>query len=173
LDKPQRLEVTFIVSRWDVISMYLGSWGARMSGLIGAVLIAIAILSLPSGRVPLDEKIGVFGLGLACAILGPLGFVWGVTLMYGTRGLVGKKVHLNIDDSGVRGWPLAPYQDRSWPRVRKARRLRGVITLPFRQFGTRAGWVLVPERALSAEQLMAFRALLASKGLMKAAKPKS
>jgi hypothetical protein len=44
--------------------------------------------------------------------------------------------------------------------------LGGVITLPFRQFGTRAGWVAVPERAMTADQLAEFRALLSSKGLM-------
>jgi hypothetical protein len=166
LDKPPRLEVVYIVSRWDVVSMYLGSWAARMVAAPGVAIVAMAILSLPPDHVPLAQKIGVLGLGLACAILAPLGLVWVLVSMCGTTRLVGKKVHLVIDDAGVQGWPLAPYQDRTWPRIRKVRRLRGVITLPFRQFGTRAGWVAVPECAFTAEQLTGFRALLISKGVL-------
>jgi hypothetical protein len=132
----------------------------------GVAIVAMAILSLPPDQVPLTEKIEVFGLGLACAILAPLVLVWVLVSMYRTTRLVGKKVHLVVDDLGVQGWPLAPYQDRSWPRIRRVRRLRGVTTLPFRQFGTRAGWVAVPERALTTEQLSAFRALLISKGVL-------
>ena len=166
MDKPPRLEVTYVVSRWDVASMYLGSWGARMVAAPGVAIVLLAILSLPSGRISLTEKIQVLGFGLALAILAPVGLVLVLMSMYGIARLIGKKVHLVIDDAGVQGWPLAPYQDRSWPRIRKVRRLRGVITLPFRQFGTRAGWVPVPERALTTEQLTAFRALLTSKGVI-------
>lgn len=166
LSEPLRLEVVYVVSRWDVISMYLGSWGARVSGGLGVGLALMAVVSLPNGRVPMEEKVQVIGLGLAIAILGPLLFVWMLVSMYGTTSLVGRKVHLIIDESGVRGWPLAPYQDRTWPRIRKVRRLRGVITLPFRQFGTRAGWVPLPERAFTPDELIAFRALLTAKGLM-------
>ena len=166
MDKPLRLEVTYVVSRWDVVSMYLGSWAARMVAAPGVAIAVMAILSLPPDHVPLTEKIEVLGLGLACAIVAPLLLVWVLVSMYQTARLIGKKVHLVIDDGGVQGWPLAPYQDRSWPRIRKVRRLWGVITLPFRQFGTRAGWVPVPERALTTEQLTAFRALLTSKGVM-------
>jgi hypothetical protein len=165
MDKPTRLEVTYLVRRWDVMSMYVGSWGARISAAIGAGLVAMAIVSLPDGQLPVDEKIRVLVLGLALALLAPIALVWMLMSMYGTGRLIGKKVSLIIDDTGVRGWPLAPYQDRTWPRIRKVRRLRGVITLPFRQFGTRAGWVALPERALTAEQLTQFRALIREKGL--------
>jgi hypothetical protein len=123
LDKPPRLEVVYVVSRWDVVSMYLGSWAARMVAAPGVAIVAMAILSLPPDQVPLTEKIEVFGLGLACAILAPLVLVWVLVSMYRTPRLIGKKVHLVIDETGVRGWPLAPYQDRTWPRVRKVRRL--------------------------------------------------
>jgi hypothetical protein len=97
-------------------------------------------------------------------------FVFG---MYGAGKLVGTTVHLSVDADGVSGWPLAPEMDRSWSTIRRARSLRGVVTLPFRQFGTRAGWVPVPERAMAPEQLSEFRGLLASKGLIKADKPES
>lgn len=147
MDKPPRLEVTYVVSRWDVVSMYLGSWGARMAAAPGVAIMLISILSFPSGRISLAEKTQVLGFGLALAIMAPLGVALGLMSMYQTARLIGKKVHLVMDDAGVQGWPLAPYQDRSWPRIRKVRRLWGVITLPFRQFGTRAGWVPVPERA--------------------------
>jgi hypothetical protein len=166
LDKPPRLEVTYVVSRWDVVSMYLGSWAARMVAAPGVGLVLLAITQLPNARYSLMDKIQTFGLWLALAILAPLVLVLALMSMHGTTRLVGKKVHLVIDDAGVQGWPLAPYQDRTWPRIRKVRRLRGVITLPFRQFGTRAGWVAVPECAFTAEQLTGFRALLISKGVL-------
>jgi hypothetical protein len=166
LDKPPRLEVTYVVSRRDVVSMYLGSWAARIVAAPGVAIMLVSILSLPSERISLAEKMQVLGFGLALAILAPLGVILVLMSMYQTARLIGKKVHLVIDDAGVQGWPLAPYQDRSWPRIRKVRRLRGVITLPFRQFGTRAGWVPVPEHALTTEQLTAFRALLTRKGVM-------
>jgi hypothetical protein len=132
----------------------------------GVAVVLVGILGLPSSDGSWGVMIEAIGFGLACAILAPLVLVWVLVSMYRTTRLVGKKVHLVVDDLGVQGWPLAPYQDRSWPRIRRVRRLRGVTTLPFRQFGTRAGWVAVPERALTAEQLTAFRALLISKGLM-------
>ena len=165
MDTPQRLEVNYVVRRWDVLSMYLGSWGARIAAAPGAVIVLMVVLALPSGRISLSEKVTMFGFGLASAILVPLGVVLLLMAQYGTARLVGKEVHLSIDGSGVHGWPLAPYQDRSWPRIRKVRRLRGVITLPFRQFGTRAGWVPVPERALEPEQLAALWDLLVRKGI--------
>lgn len=151
--------------------MYLGSWGARISAAIGAGLAVMVIVSLPDGTLPMDEKIRLFGFGVALAVLGPLLLVWMLLSMYGTGRLVGKEVHLVIDDDGVRGWPVGPYQDRSWSRIRKVRRLGGVITLPFRQFGSRAGWVPIPERAMTPQQIDDFRALLVANDLMKAPKP--
>ena len=125
MDKPPRLEVTYVVSRWDVVSMYLGSWAARMVAAPGVAIVLLAILSLPSGRISLTEKIQVLGFGLALAVLAPVGLVLVLMSIYGIPRLIGKKVHLVIDEAGVQGWPLAPYQDRSWPRIRKVRRLRG------------------------------------------------
>jgi hypothetical protein len=171
LSRSHRLEVTYTVRRWDVISMYVGSWGARTSAAIGVGLAVMVIVSLPDGTLPIDEKIKLFGFGVALAVLGPLLLAWMLLSMYGTGRLVGKEVHLVIDDKGVRGWPVAPYQDRSWPRIRKVRRLGGVITLPFRQFGSRAGWVPIPARALTTQQLEELDALLVDNGLIKAPKP--
>ena len=171
MSRSHRLEVTYTVSRWELLSMYLGSWGARMSAAIGAGLAVIVVVSLPDGTVPLDEKIRLFGFGVALAVLGPLLLSWMLLSMYGTGRLVGTEVHLVIDDDGVRGWPVAPYQDRSWSRIRRVRRLGGVITLPFRQFGSRAGWVPIPERAMTPQQLEEFHTLLIGNGLMKAPKP--
>jgi hypothetical protein len=99
--------------------------------------------------------------------VGPAFIVLGLIVLNRTEQLVGETVRLQIDDEGVRGWPLAEDLDTSWDRVRRARRLGGVIALPFRNFGTRAGWIPIPERALTPEQLSDLRVLLAKKGLMK------
>jgi hypothetical protein len=122
-----------------------------MAAAPGVAIVLLGILGLPSSDGSWGVTIEAIGFGVACAVVAPLLLVWMLLSMYHTARLIGKKVHLVIDDAGVQGWPLAPYQDRSWPRIRKVRRLRGVITLPFRQFGTRAGWVPVPERALTTE----------------------
>lgn len=164
MDKQPRLEINYVVTRWDVISMYLGSWGARLTALPGIVLMVMAILSW-SSSLPMGEKVEVLGVGLVSAAAAPAALVYYLCARYRTLRIVGGKVRLVVDESGVHGWPVAPYQDRSWPRMGKARRLRGVITLPFHQFGTRAGWVPVPERALTAEQLAMLKVLLAGRGL--------
>ena len=123
MDKPPRLEVVYVVSRSDVVSMYLGSWAARMVAALGVAIVLVGILGLPSSDGSWGVMIEAIGFGLACAILAPLVLVWVLVSMYRTTRLVGKKVHLVIDDLGVRGWPLAPYQDRTWARIRKVRRL--------------------------------------------------
>jgi hypothetical protein len=168
MGKLDRIEVTYVVDRRDLLFMYLGSWACRLAAAPGAAIILMAIVALPSPNDPPGQSLEVFAFGLALAIGGPLLLVLMVFGQYGNAGLVGKKVHLTIDESGVRGWPLAPYQDRTWPTIRRVHRLGGVITLPFRQFGTREGWVPIPARALTSEQRSALSALLVRKGLMKA-----
>ena len=170
MDKLERLEVTYVVGRRDLLFMYLGSWVGRLAAVPGAAIVLMAIVALPS-NISLGEDLEGLGFGLALAIGAPLVLVLMLAGRYGTAQLVGKKVHLTIDASGVHGWPLAPYQDRTWPRIRKVHQLGGVITLPFREFGTRAGWVPVPVRALTPEQRSELAGLLVRKGLMN--EPKS
>lgn len=77
-------------------------------------------------------------------------------------------INIHIDGTGIEGWPFWPDQDRTWESIKAARRLRGVITLPFPDpLGLRRGWVVIPERALSQQQRVEFNELLESRGLLK------
>jgi len=167
VDKLERIEVTYVVGRRDLLFMYLGSWVGRLAVVPGAAIGLMAIVALASPKDPPGQSLEVFAFGLALAVGGPLLFVLMMFGQYGNEQLVGKTVHLTIDGSGVRGWPLAPYQDRTWPRIRKVHQLGGVITLPFRQLGTREGWVPIPERAPTAEQRSALSTLLVLEDVMK------
>jgi hypothetical protein len=157
------LEVSYTVRRSDVVWMYLGSWAARMLLIPGILCI---LFGLPTNPKYMTAELLFMVFGVVCLVGAPLLLSRMLMSMYGTDRLVGTSVQLKIDDRGIRGWPLAADMDTSWPRVRRARRLRGVITVPFRQFGTRAGWVPIPERALSSGQLETLRLLLKAKGLL-------
>lgn len=167
----RRLEVQYTLRLADLLSMYLGSWAARIAAAPGVICLLLLLVGWPPpADVPVASYLGMAVVAAMGAAGGPLLLIYMLFVRYQARSLVGTKIRLSIDDAGLWGWPLASQIDRSWPRVRRARRFRGVITLPFREFGTRAGWVQVPERALTAKQLAEFRGLLASKGLMKVGK---
>ena len=165
------IEITYTVRLSDLAWMYLGSWAARLAALPGLSLMAAWVMGWPPpADIPVATYFAFLGISIVTAAAGPLLLLPMLFMMNGTLKVVGTTVHLSVDNDGLSGWPLAPEIERTWPRIRHARRLHGVITLPFRQFGTRAGWVPMPERAMTSEQLVSIRALLASKGLMKAAK---
>jgi len=167
------IKIVYEVRRSDLVSMYLGSWGARLAAIPGLVCFFVVLAAWPPpADDPIASYLGMLGASVLFTALGPLVFLYFMFGMYGAGRLVGTTVHLSVDDEGVSGWPLAPGLDRTWPTIRRARTLRGVVTLPFRQFGTRAGWVPVPERAMPPAQLSAFLGLLSNRGLIKARKPK-
>ena len=160
------IKVSYTVRRSDFVLMYLGSWAARCTLVPGLLSVAIGIPYVnPQG--PIGTNMTFIAFGIFLMVVGPLALCWLLMGAYGSSKVVGSTVHLRIAGHGLSGWPLYPHMDRSWPRIRRARSFGGVIALPFRQFGTRAGWVPVPERAFSTEELKAFRALLKSKNLLK------
>lgn len=142
-----RLEISYKVRLSDLAWMYLGSWAARMMMSPGLLLLLAGLSQLANPDAQPDLVVRGIAAGAAFTVLGPALYCF--AMIYGISHVRGTTVHLTIDDDGVSGWPIATDMDRSWPRIRGARKLRGVITLPFRELGTRAGWVPVPERAMT------------------------
>jgi hypothetical protein len=162
------LEISYEVELPDLLWMYLGSWAARISAAPGLFCVFVVLAAWPPpADVPLASYVGMLGASLVFTALGPALLLYFLFGQYRARRLVGTTVHLLLDDRGVEGWPIGAGINRTWPRIRRARKLRGVTTLPFREFGTRAGWVPIPDRAMNPEQLSAFECLLHSKGVMK------
>lgn len=160
-----RVEISYRVRLSDLVWMYLGSWAARMMMSPGLVLLVAGLSGLATPDAPsANTAARLVVAGAALAVLGPAFYCFG--MIHGISHVRGTTVHLTIDDDGVSGWPIASDMDRSWPRIRRARKLGGVLTLPFRQLGTRAGWVPVPERAMTPGQLQDLLGLLAYHGLM-------
>jgi hypothetical protein len=159
------LEVTYTVKRSDIAWMYLGSWAAKIAAVPGLLVILIGLPTNP--KFPLSEALGFMAFGAVCVVAGPLLLLWMLMGMYGTNRLIGHTVKLHISSNGVRGWPPAEDVPTTWQKIRRIHRLRGVITLPFQKFGTRAGWIPIPERALSSEELATLHTLLRDKGVMK------
>ncbi len=160
------LEIVYTLTLSDLVWMYLGSWAARMAAAPGFLCVVFCVAGWPSAGIPIASYLEILGACLVFMALGPLLFLLGALGMYGSRRFVGTTVRLSIDDQGVRGWPLAKEMRLTWAQIRRVRSVRGVITLPFRHFGTRAGWVPVPERAMTAGQLTDFLSLLADKGVL-------
>jgi hypothetical protein len=165
------LVVTYVVRRSDLFWMYFGARVAQITVLTpGLLLVLLALATLAQPKDPVGGATFFLASGIALLVAGAAYMFWGETRVSGTKNLVGRKVVLHIDENGVKGWPVAPYFDRSWSVVHRARSLRGVITLPFRprignRLGyTREGWVAVPERALTSRQLKALRELLTAQG---------
>jgi hypothetical protein len=157
------LRISFTVRWSDFIWMYLGSWGPRIAAIPGIVMMLI-----PIGRAaPLTTYLFFEVGGLAVALVSFTYVCVGLLGWNNVARVVGKAVALEIDDNGVSGWPLGGDLDSSWWRIRKAYRLHGVTVLPFRNYGTRAAWVPIPDRALTTDQLDQLRELLVAKGLMK------
>jgi hypothetical protein len=151
--------------------MYLGARVAQITVLTpGLLLVLLALTAVVDPKGGLGTAAFFLASGAALLVAAPAYLFWLSTGQSGTRGLVGRKVVLHIDEKGVRGWPVAPSLDRSWSVINRARSLRGVITLPFRpRIGThlgytREGWVAIPERALTPHQLEALRGFLAAQG---------
>jgi hypothetical protein len=164
------LRISFTIRFSDLLSMYLGSWAARIAALPGFVFLVIVLAAWPPpADIPIGSYLGMLIASVGFLVLGPLLLTYFLFGMYGARSLVGSTVHLQLDETGLAGWPLAPELDREWTTVRRVRRLRGVTTLPFRQFGTRAGWVAVPDRAMSQTEFSTFFGLLIRRGLAKKA----
>ena len=132
----------------------------------GLVAAALGLLGLTPPLFHAYSVVVLVAFCVAMMVLAPIVLSLGLMSMYGASAVTGRTVHLRIDDRGVHGWPIASDMDRTWSRIRRVHSLRVVVALPFRQLGTRAGWVPVPERALTPEQLVAFRELLKSKGVM-------
>jgi hypothetical protein len=160
-----RMGISFEVQRSDFVSMYVGSWGARIAMAPGLLLILIGIPTNP--KFPLTDSLFFLIPGAVLLVAGPFALAWILMGMYGANRVAGQTVHLTIDDEGIHGWPIAEYVDTSWARAGRARRLRGVITVPFHQFGTRAGWVPIPERAIDPERRDELMALLSARARLK------
>jgi hypothetical protein len=163
------MEITYEVRRSDLLWMYLGSWGARIAAMPGALFLLVLLIGWPPDD---DSQRGavllVMVFALAAAVTAPIVLCAALMLQNGTLRLIDSDVRIRIDDHGVRGWPIEPQMDRRWPLIRRARTLRGVITLPFQErAGFRAGWVPIPERAMTPQQRAYLRDLLLSKGLVK------
>jgi hypothetical protein len=166
------LDVAFVVRRSDLLWMYLGSTGAMVSAVPGLVMLIVMVVGLPSAGPRLTDYPLLASAFVGLTLLGPIGTAFALIGMYGGGRLVGKRVDLRIDGSGVHGWPIAPDMERTWSKIGLARRNRGVLTLPFQEsVRLRAGWVPIPERALTPEQLAQLRGFLAWRGLMKPMKP--
>ena len=167
------LIVSFKVRRSDFVWMYLGSWGlwiAIAPGLVGLAIglsgIVPGLVGLPvNPDVPLTNVLFMVGFGLIALVVGPAYLCFLLARMNRIGEVVGKTVALSIDARGVWDWPLAEEIDTTWANASKARRLGGVTTLLFPQFGTRRGWIPIPDRALSVRDRQVFRDLLASNGL--------
>jgi hypothetical protein len=160
-----RVSMAYEVRRSDFVWMYLGSWAARIAIAPGLLLILIGIPTNP--RIPFVNYLFLIVAGLVFLVVAPLALCWILMAMYGANRVVGQTVHFTIDDEGIRGWPIAEYIDTSWSRAGRARRLRGVITVPFHQCGTRAGWVPIPERAIDPGKRDELLAQLAARAQLK------
>jgi hypothetical protein len=166
VDNQRVVEISYVVRRSDFFWMYCGSWAARIALWPGVVALVFGVSGLGTpDATPLGTVALFVALGLILLVVTPVLLCLILMSSYGASSVNGTFVQLRIDDRGVSGWPIAPDMDRTWPRIRRVHSLRGVVTLPFRQFGTRAGWVPVPVRALTREQLETFRKLLEHHGV--------
>jgi hypothetical protein len=160
--RENRITVSYKVRVSDLAWMYVGSWAVRL--MLAPGLFELVVAATPGHPNSLEDAI----VGLVALVVGPLVVVLGLPVFNRTLPLIGTTVHLRIDDTGVQGWPAAGGLDQTWRRVRRVRRLRGVITIPFRQRQLdRRGWVPIPERALSPEQASFLADLFELKGLSK------
>jgi hypothetical protein len=159
------LVVTYVVRRSDLFWMYLGARVAQITVLTpGLLLVLLGLDAVVDPKGGLGTAAFFLAAGVGLLVAAPAYLFWLQTAQSGTKNLVGRKVVLQLDETGVAGWPVAPYLDRSWSVINRARSLRGVITLPFRPGYTREGWVAIPERALTPPQLKALRELLQAQG---------
>jgi hypothetical protein len=146
------LEIEYEVRRSDFVWMYLRSRAGMGSFVPGAFCLLLGVLEFPNPSASTTDTVRLMTLALALLILAPAYYIWGLTRMSGINRVIGRAVHLRVDEDGITGWPLATsWEETSWARLRKSWHLRGVLGLPFGGALTRRAWIPIPDRALTPE----------------------
>jgi hypothetical protein len=161
-DGGELMSIGYVVRWSDFAAMYLGSWSVRLLAVPGLLLMAAPL----GTSAPLVSYVLLIGGGFLLALVGVAYTAIGMARWDRAASVVGRSITLRIDDDGVWGWPLAVDLDTSWGCLRKARRFWGVNTLPFRNHRTRAGWIPIPDRALSPEERKSLLDLLKRRGVI-------
>ena len=141
--------------------MWLTSWFTPATVAFG--LFFISALFVPGDHPrSLDAASGI-ALIVAAFTVAP--FLW--ILVTGTSSLVGRPIELVIGPNGVDGWPAPIPGGRRWTRLHRPRIEGLVVVLPFRQGTTSRGWVVIPRRAVTDEQLVQLEELLRDQGFLR------
>lgn len=160
-----RYRCLYSLSRGDLAWALLGSSAVRI-GSVATLAFPLYALLAPAQDV--GARISHIAIALFFCGLVPVLSVAVLMTSVGLGRLLDLPINIHIDGTGIEGWPFWPDLDHTWESIKAARRLRGVITLPFPDpLGLRRGWVVIPERALSQQQRVEFNELLESRGLLK------
>jgi hypothetical protein len=154
------VQLTYTVRMSDLFWMWLTSWFTPVTVAFG--LFFISALFAPGDHPrALDGAAGI-GVIIAAFTVAPL--YW--SRITGMTRLVGMSIDLTVDPDGVGGWPIPIRGGRPWTRLRLPRIEDQVIVLPFRMSTSPLGWVVIPRRALTDDQLADLIALLRARGFL-------
>jgi hypothetical protein len=154
-----------ITPKWvDLYWMNQDSWTARATLIVGALWLGTAPFE-PDPATTAAYALAVIGFSLLAL---PAYGIW-LTRSYS---VVGRHVHLHLDDWGVRGWPLRDDEYRTWDKAHRVWARPGVIIIQFgRTPGSRGGRIVIPSRDLGPTQQKSLRALLIEKNLVRTKHP--
>lgn len=147
-----KMIVSYTIRQADLYWMALGSPGVRRSVLVAFAFIAFTLISPPGGS---DLLVGDLVIACGSIVVFPLAASLVLMSTMAASRMRGTAVDVEIDEKGVHGWPFWPDVGRSWSDLRSNPRKFGpVITLPFDDYQRRrTGWVFIPQRALTADQM--------------------
>lgn len=146
------LEVTYELRWSDAFLIHSDTRTTRVGIGFGCLMLIIAAVP------PYGNSLAVAAWGLLVIAFMLLALPLEGAYLYGTAGLVGRRISLRVDTHGVKGWPLSPDVDRTWASLRQARLIAGVLVLRFpSDFGSRRAWVGIPRRAMKDDDFEALR----------------
>lgn len=155
------MRVTFTLRLSDLYWMWLTSWFTPATVAFG--LFFISVLFVPGDHPrSLDVAAGI-ALIVAAFTVAPLFWI----RVTGTWRLVGRPIELVVDAGGVEGWPVPIRGGRPWSRLHRPRIEALVVVLPFRLATSSLGWVVIPRRAITDEQLAQLIDLLRARGFLR------
>ena len=154
------MQLTYTVRMTDLFWMWLTSWFTPATVAFGLFFISALVAPGDHPRA-LDAAAGI-GLFAAAFTVAP--FFW--IRITGMTGLVGMSIDLAVDPDGVEGWPIPIRGGRPWTRLHRPRIEDCVVVLPFRMSTSPLGWVVIPRRALTDDQLADLIALLRARGCL-------
>src|SRR6478735_1705054 len=127
--------------------MWLTSWFTPATVAFG--LFFISALFAPGDHPRTLDAAAGLALIVAAFTVAP--FFW--ILVTGGSSLVRRHVELVVDANGVDGWPVPIRGGRPWSVLHRPRIEALVVVLPFRRGTSSLGWVVIPRREVTDEQL--------------------